>query len=141
MTALACVRCVGVSLKVASQLLHATSGPVKSMEGGLHQRRHDAAHVHLVSTAVALAIVLHPESAHNQTEWVSRRGVRDRAGSIKARVSSVALLLSWVAVDVLTLLGVAHLELLHGAHTGAPSVGWSGISIKHKTMQYNVLIS
>lgn len=83
MTALACVRCVGVSLKVASQLLHATSGPVKSMEGGLHQRRHDAAHVHLVSTAVALAIVLHPESAHNQTEWVSRRGVRDRAGSVR----------------------------------------------------------
>lgn len=63
------------------------------------------------------------------------------AMEIKARVSSVALLLSWVAVDVLTLLGVAHLELLHGAHTGAPSVGWSGISIKHKTMQYNVLIS
>lgn len=39
----------------------------------------------------------------------------------------MALLLSWVAVDVLTLLGVAHLELLHGAHTGAPSVGWSRI--------------
>lgn len=55
--------CESVLLKVASQLLHATSGPVEAVEGSLHQRRHDAAHVHLVSAAVALAVVLHPQSA------------------------------------------------------------------------------
>lgn len=50
-----------VSLKVASKLLHATSGPVKAVECSLHQWSHDAAHVHLISTAVSLAIVLHPQ--------------------------------------------------------------------------------
>lgn len=50
-----------VSLKVASKLLHATSGPVEAVEGSLYQRRHDAAHVYLVPAAVALTIVLHPQ--------------------------------------------------------------------------------
>lgn len=49
------------------------------------------------------------------------------AMEIKARVPGVALFFSRVAVDVLALLAVAHLELVRGAHTGAPSVGWSGI--------------
>lgn len=53
--------CVCVSLKVASQLLHATSGPVKAVEGSLNQWSHDAAHVHLIPTAVPLAIVLHTQ--------------------------------------------------------------------------------
>lgn len=33
------------------------------MEGSLNQWSHDATHVHLVSTAVPLAIVLHPQPA------------------------------------------------------------------------------
>lgn len=54
--------CVGcVSLKVASKLLHATSRPVEAVEGSLDQRRHDAAHVHLVAAAVPLTVVLHPQ--------------------------------------------------------------------------------
>lgn len=60
--------CVCVSLKVASKLLHATSGPMKTVEGSLHQWSHDAAHVHLVSTAVPLAIVLHPQPGHKERE-------------------------------------------------------------------------
>lgn len=55
-----------VSLKVASQLCHATSGPVKAMEGSLHQWRHDAAHVHLIAAAVPLTIVLHPKPAERE---------------------------------------------------------------------------
>lgn len=55
-----------VSLKVASQLLHATSGPVKAVEGSLHQWSHDAAHVHLVSTAVPLTVMLHPQSSERE---------------------------------------------------------------------------
>lgn len=56
------------SLKVASQLLLATNGPMKAVEGGLDQRSHDAAHVHLISTAVPLTIVLHPQPATNPTD-------------------------------------------------------------------------
>lgn len=58
--------CVCVSLKVASQLLHATSGPVKAVECSLHQRSHDAAHVHLVSTAVPLTVMLHPQPSERE---------------------------------------------------------------------------
>lgn len=60
--------CVGcVSLKVASELLHATSGPVEAVESGLDQRRHDAAHVHLVAAAV-LTVVLHPQPGAGMVE-------------------------------------------------------------------------
>lgn len=63
--------CVGcVSLKVASELLHATSGPVEAVESSLDQRRHDAAHVHLVAAAV-LTVVLHPQPG---ARWVGVRG-------------------------------------------------------------------
>lgn len=55
--------CVCVSLKVTSQLLHAASGPVETMEGSLHQRSHNAAHVHLISTAVPLAVMFHSQPA------------------------------------------------------------------------------
>lgn len=34
----------------------------------MHQRSHDAAHVHLISTAVPLAIVLHPQPAERERE-------------------------------------------------------------------------
>lgn len=67
---------VYVLLKIASQLLHATSGPVKAVEGSLHQWRHDAAHVHLISTTVPLTIVLHPQPVERQRErgrWGERR--------------------------------------------------------------------
>lgn len=47
------------------------------------------------------------------------------AVEFKARVPGVALLLSRVAVDVLALVRVAHLELISGPHAGAASVGWS----------------
>lgn len=47
------------------------------------------------------------------------------AVEFKARVPSVALLLSRVAVDILALDGVAHLELVSCPHAGAASVGWS----------------
>lgn len=50
-----------VSLKVASKLLHATSGPVEAVEGSLYQRRHDAAQVYFISAAIPLTIVLHPQ--------------------------------------------------------------------------------
>ena len=66
--------CVGVCvcvcawslLEVASQLLHATSGPLEAVEGGLHQRRHDAPQVHLVSAAVPLSVVLHAQPAERE---------------------------------------------------------------------------
>lgn len=47
------------------------------------------------------------------------------AVEFRARVPSVALLLSRVTVDVLAFVGVAHLELISRPHTGAASVGWS----------------
>ena len=55
-----CVR-VRPLLEVASQLLHATSGPLEAVEGGLDQRSHDAAHMHLISAAVALPVMLHAQ--------------------------------------------------------------------------------
>lgn len=71
--------CVCVSLKVASKLLHATSGPVKAVEGGLYQRCHDAAHLYLISTAIPLTIVLHPQPADREREdsggWGSQGNV------------------------------------------------------------------
>lgn len=65
--------CICVSLKVASKLLHATSGPVKAVEGSLYQRRHDAAHVYLVSAAVPLTIVLHSQPAKWERETERER--------------------------------------------------------------------
>lgn len=47
------------------------------------------------------------------------------AMQLKVGLPSAALLLPRVVVDVLALVGVAHLELIGGSHTGAPSVGWS----------------
>lgn len=47
------------------------------------------------------------------------------AVEFKARVPNTALLLSYVTVDVLTFIGVAHLELVSCPHTCAASVGWS----------------
>lgn len=47
------------------------------------------------------------------------------AMQLKIGLPSAALLLPRVVVDVLALVGVAHLELIGGSHTGAPSVGWS----------------
>lgn len=47
------------------------------------------------------------------------------AMQLKIGLPSAALLLPRVVVDVLALVGVAHLELIGGSHTGAPAVGWS----------------
>lgn len=47
------------------------------------------------------------------------------AVDIIARVPSVALLLSRVTIDILTLVGIAHLELISRPHAGTASVGWS----------------
>lgn len=60
--------CIWASLKVAAKLLHATSGPVKSVEGSLYQRGHDAAHLHFIPTAVTLTIVLHSQPAERDSE-------------------------------------------------------------------------
>lgn len=68
------------SLKVASQLLLATNGPVKAVEGSLDQRSHDAAHVHLISTAVSLTIMLHPQPATNSTDRPKHK-IQHRTGS------------------------------------------------------------
>ena len=51
------------SLQVAAQLLLAAAGPVEAVEGCLHQGCHDAAQPDLVTTAVALPIVLHAQPA------------------------------------------------------------------------------
>lgn len=51
------------------------------------------------------------------------------AMQLKVRVPGMALLLSHVTVDILTLFSVAHLELISRSHTGMASVGWSeGVS-------------
>lgn len=42
------------------------------------------------------------------------------------RVPGAALVLSRVAVDVLALVPVAHLELIRGSHAGPAAVGRSG---------------
>lgn len=47
------------------------------------------------------------------------------AVDFKAGVPSVALLLSRVAVDILTLIGIAHLELVSRPHARTAPVGWS----------------
>lgn len=76
----ACV-CVCVSLKVSSQLLHATFGPLKAVESSLHQRSHDAAQVHLVSAAVSLAIMLHPQPTQErekEKKWDIKREVKGK---------------------------------------------------------------
>lgn len=46
-------------LNVAVELLLAAAGPVVAMEGRLDQWCHDAPHAGLISTAIALAIMLH----------------------------------------------------------------------------------
>lgn len=48
-------------LYVAVELLLAAAGPVVAVEGSLDQWGHDAAHTGLISTAVALAIMLHAQ--------------------------------------------------------------------------------
>lgn len=71
------------------------------------------------------------------TVWVFiRQPVVLVAVEFIARVQSVALLLSWITVDILTLVGVAHLELVNRPHTGAASVGWSGRAAEQKTYEY-----
>lgn len=67
-----------VSLKVASQLLHATSGPVKAVECSLHQRSHYAAHVHLVSTAVPLTVMLHPQTLESDKKNEDRKDLKGK---------------------------------------------------------------
>lgn len=60
------------------------------------------------------------------TVWVFiRQPVVLVAMQLIVRVPGMALVLSRVAVDVLALLPVAHLELISRSHTGAASVGWS----------------
>lgn len=60
------------------------------------------------------------------TVWVFiRQPVVLVAVDIIARVPSVALLLSRVTIDILTLVGIAHLELISRPHAGTASVGWS----------------
>lgn len=92
-----------VSLKVASQLCHATSGPVKAVEGSLHQWRHDAAHVHLITAAVPLTIVLHPKPGERERERGSKEK-RDEpvatdwehvGGGAEQRDGDKAAILSW----------------------------------------------
>lgn len=66
------------SLDVSLQLLAAAHGPVVAVEGCLHQRSHDAAHGGLVSTAVALAVVLHAQPAQRaQQAQTSSRGEKN----------------------------------------------------------------
>lgn len=47
------------------------------------------------------------------------------AMQLKIGLPGAALLLPRVIVNVLALVGVAHLELIGGSHAGSPSVGWS----------------
>lgn len=47
------------------------------------------------------------------------------AMQLQIGLPGAALLLPRVVVDVLALIGVAHLELIGGSHAGAPPVGWS----------------
>lgn len=61
------------SLKEASQLLHATSRPLKFVEGSLHQRSHDAAHGHLISAAVSLTVMLHSKPIYKERERKGRK--------------------------------------------------------------------
>lgn len=60
------------------------------------------------------------------TVWVFiRQPVVLVAMQLVVRVPGMALVLSRVAVDILALFPVAHLELISRSHTGAASVGWS----------------
>lgn len=60
------------------------------------------------------------------TVWVFiRQPVVLVAMQLIVRVPGMALVLSRVAVDILALFPVAHLELISRSHTGAASVGWS----------------
>lgn len=70
-----------------------------------------------------------PSSACGRTltVWVFiRQPVVLVAMQLVVRVPGVALVLSRVAVDVLALVPVAHLELVRGSHAGPASVGRSG---------------
>lgn len=61
------------------------------------------------------------------TVWVFiRQPVVLVAMQLVVRVPGVALVLSRVAVDVLALVPVAHLELVRGSHAGPALVGRSG---------------
>lgn len=48
-------------LQVAAQFLLAAARPVEAVEGSLHKGGHDAPQPHLVTTAIALPIVLHAQ--------------------------------------------------------------------------------
>lgn len=66
------------------------------------------------------------------TVWVFiRQPVVVVAMQLSVRFPSMALLLSWVTVDILTLIGVAHLELISCSHTGTTSIGWSEKVARH----------
>lgn len=59
---------------------------MKAVESSLHQRSHDAAHVHFVATSVPLAIVLHPEPGETQTEEVCECNTDEPQGTDWKRV-------------------------------------------------------
>lgn len=62
---------VGGDLRqVAAELQLAAAGPVKAVEGSLHQGCHDAAQAGLIGTAVPLTVMLHAEPR----EWGEDRG-------------------------------------------------------------------
>lgn len=52
-------------LNVSVEFLFAAARPVVAVESSLNEGGHDAAHARLVSTAVPLAIVLHPQTGPN----------------------------------------------------------------------------
>lgn len=84
-----------------------------------------------------------PRSACGRTltVWVFiRQQVVLVAMQLVVRVPGAALVLSRVAVDVLALVPVAHLELIRGSHAGPAAVGRSGedaetnkVSVSHFT--------
>lgn len=59
------------------------------------------------------------------TVWVFVRQPVVLVAVFKARVPGVALLLSWVTVDVLAFIGVAYLKLVSCPDAGTAPVGWS----------------
>lgn len=64
------------SLEVAAELLLAAARPVEAVECGLHQRRHDAPHGHLVPADVALSVMFHAQPASGHTTIVPETSVR-----------------------------------------------------------------
>lgn len=52
---------------------------MEAVEGSLNQRGHDAPHVHLVSTAIPLAVVLHTQPGGERE--VGRKGGRGNRGT------------------------------------------------------------